>query len=240
MPLVPNVISNAMSSVFGKTAPASVEAAPISATPAVDPNVKVVPKAPVSPMDPFADLWKTKVVDPANAPKGMFDGVTQETLRTSAKARDFRNVLTPELLAKVQAGGAGATEALLESMNAMVQTVYADSTHANMQILEHALKRNKDEMFSELPSRVKKINVNETLKVKNPALSHPAVAPWIEAVQAQLTTQYPNESAANIADMAQQYVASSLEALVPKTAAVPTPNSRRGAEVEDWDEWAGS
>jgi len=239
MSLVPNVISNAMSSVFGKPAPAPVVAAP-PATPAVAATPPAPAAPPASPMDPFAKLWETKPIDPANAPKGMFDGVTQETLRTGAKARDFRNVLTPELLAKVNAGGAGASEAMLEAMNSMVQTVYADSAHANIQIMQEALKRNKNEVFDELPTRVKKLNVNETLLTKNPALSHPAVAPWIQAVQAQLTSQYPNESAANIATMAQEYVASSLEAIVPKAAPAPQPNSRRGVEVADWDEWAST
>lgn len=193
----------------------------------------VEPAAPVSPMDEFKSLWEpsaTPNVD-ATLPANMFAGTDPTKMLESARKVDFAKNISPEVLAKITAGGPDAANAFAQAINDVAQRSYAQSSFASTKIVEAALAKFQEGLDARLPSQVKNFQVRESLRESNPALSHPAAAPIMEALQAQLTVKYPNATVAELQGMASQYLTSFTAMANPAKPGPAVP------AAEDWDKF---
>lgn len=244
-----------MSKLFG-TAPAAQVPAPAQnqqATPGNIPAVNANPAsvtnptapaatvaatetAPGSPLDGFTELWKTDPNAPApTVPADMFSNVTPEKLQEAAKRNDFTKVATPELLAAITAGGEGAAQAMVQIMQGMAQKGFGDSAFTTTQIVKQALAEQQTKFMEALPGLMKNQNVSENLRNSNPIFNHPAAAPMLEVMKQQVIQKHPNATAAEIQEMAQNYLVSFASAATPQKQ---TAEQKAAAGEIDWSQFA--
>lgn len=223
------------SNIFGTTS--SVEgavqtpAAPTVSTVTPPPTTLVV-ETPVSPMDTFKDLWEpvtTQGVD-GTLPANIFAGADQGKMLEAARKVDFAKSIPPDVLAKITAGGPEAAAAFALALNDVSQRSYAQSSFASTKIVEAALAKFQEGLDTRLPSQIKKHAVSDSIRESNPALMHPAAAPIMEALQAQLTVKFPNATVTDLRKMAGDYL-SNFNAIA-NPVAKPTVSAS-----EDWDSY---
>lgn len=195
------------------------------------------PNTPAAGLDQFNDLWQPPTESPdASQNAGAFN-VNPQQLMDAAKKIDFAKVIQPAQLQAITNGGEGAVAAFAQAMNAVAQTVYAQSAHATTKIVEAAITKSQENMRAELPSHIKRQNVNESLRAENPAFNHPAASPILGALQQQLSLKYPSASSAELSKMAQDYLGSFANAIQP--AAKTNQETQQSAGV-DWDAYINS
>lgn len=188
-------------------------------------------------LDKFNDLWKPSESPAGAAPEALIN-VKPEQMMEVAKKIDFTKVMNPEQLQAVAAGGQGAVAAMAQIMNSVAQTVYAQNMHATKTMVEQAVQKNQEQFMTQLPQHIKLQNVSESIRGENPAFNHPAAAPIMGALQQQLTTKFPNATAAEIASMAKEYMTGFANTLQPKQTQSQTQSEAQAAGNFDWDAWA--
>lgn len=194
----------------------------------VDPNN---PGAQVkSPLDNFADLWKNDPKQQQQQPTG-FGPIDPKTFADAAQKLDFSQIIKPENLAAISQGGEAATRAFAESMNGVAQAVYAQSAHATTQLIDSALAKAEASFAAKIPTLIKSHNLTNGLTTENPALSHPAAAPILGALQQQLTLKYPNATEAELKSMAGDYLKNFASLVTP----APTTPQSKAETGTDWD-----
>jgi hypothetical protein len=209
--------------------------------PGVSPDNHLVPNNPnpdpnvgkeVNPLDALKDIWDTPAnTKPAETVADMFKNLDVKKLQEQAATVDFRGVVTPELLAKVHAGGQDGTQAMLEVMNAMAQKVYAHSALASTKITEQALTKADKIINDRMPGMIKSNVASESLRASDPMLNHPAMAPIVGALQAQFIQKNPNATAAEIQSQVSDAMKAMGAALNPKKAAASDDGT---AKEMDW------
>jgi hypothetical protein len=216
-----------MASIFDMFKSAAAPTAPAtngSTNPAV-PNATTVPAAanpaatgePASPLAQYDKLWET---DP-NAPKDVpfsFNSDPAKLLET-AKSVDFTKTISPEVMARIQAGGSDAQQAMLEAMNSASQLSFAHSSHSTAKIVEQALQAQEQRFKDLLPNLIKQHSVSDSFRNDNPLMNDPALAPMIGALQSQFTKQYPNATAVEIKNHVNEFLngaADRIQAARPK------------------------
>jgi hypothetical protein len=186
-----------------------------------------------SPLDQYADLWKT---DPNAAPTGnpanLFN-VDPAKLQEAASKTDFTHVVTPELRQKLQAGGDDAMSATLEVINKVAQANFAQSALATTKIVEQALTKYQEANDARISGMIKQQTVSENLRGENPIFNNPAISPLVSAMEQQLTSKFPGASAAEITKMAKDYIAGVATAFTPTPAASSTKEADAG-DTYDW------
>ena len=188
-----------------------------------------------SPADKFNTLWDPiKTEEPK--PGEQSQGLTPEKMLEAAAKVDFRKVLDPQSLAKIQAGGEEATAALADLLNKTAQQVYGQSIVVSQKLVERAVEEAKGEFASRIPSFVKNQTAQEALISANPAFKNPAVAPVVASVQAQLQQKYPNATAQEIAQLAQDYFKQAAQAFAGQPT-TPASDNKSTAGDFDWDSW---
>lgn len=183
-------------------------------------------------LDKFNDLWKPAESPAADQNNTGFN-VDPKQLMAAAQKIDFTKVIQPAQLQAIAQGGDAAVQAFAGALNQVAQTVYAQSAHATSKIVEQAISRSQDTMRNEMPQQIKRLNVSETLRADNPALSHPAAAPILGALEQQITMKFPNASSAEISRMATDYLSSFAGALQKPQAPVQQQNSKE----TDWSSY---
>lgn len=159
-----------------------------------------------NPMDEFNDLWETKVEDPKVIPESDAFAINPEALMKAAREVNFGQVVTPELLTTINAGGEDATKAMLSAMNSMSQAVYAQSAAAATKITEAAYKKAEVKLLANIDQRIKSANTTSNLMEENPILNHSATKPIIAALQSQIAQKFPNSTAVEQVAMAKKYL----------------------------------
>jgi hypothetical protein len=190
-----------------------------------------------SPEDKFAKLWETPATDP-NAPKSPDDQntLTPEKMLEAAGKIDFKRVLDQDSLRKIAAGGDEAVAAMAELLNKTAQTVYGQSTVVAQKLIETQVAKAREQFTAELPSLVKKQNMQDSLLTENPAFKKPSVAPVVAAIQNQLAAKFPGATASELNQMAKEYLKAAAEDFSPTPKKEPTA-AERGV---DWDQWVES
>lgn len=193
------------------------------------------PKTPESPLDQFKDLWQNDPnAENKNAPINF--NVDQTKLMEAASKVDFTKILKQEDLQAISAGGEGAVAAFAKSLNSVAQSVYAQNAMATSKIVEAAVAQAQDRFASQIPDMVKKQNLSNSLREENPALSHPAAAPILTALENQLTVKYPNATGSEIKKMATDYLSSFATAASPKKED-PATTATSGKKEQDWTDF---
>jgi hypothetical protein len=191
-------------------------------------------KANPSPFDGFEKLWET----PANTtPNDTSPFATLDPAKVMESARkvDFSKAVTPEILAKIQAGGAEGVQAMMTAMTAVAQQGYGQSALATTKIVEQALKHQKTQFEAQLPSLVKKLSVSDNLRTENPLLSNPAIAPMVDALQGALLLKNPNATPTEIQGQVNDFLGAMGKAFGPKP--VETAASKAAKNETDWDKF---
>lgn len=190
-----------------------------------------------SPEDKFAKLWETPATDSASDPSKTADNqLTPEKMLEAAGKVDFKRILDQDSLKKIAGGGDEAVAALADLLNKTAQTVYGQSTVVAQKLIETQVSKARDEFTAQLPSLVKKQNMQDTLLTENPAFKKPSVAPVVTAIQNQLAAKYPNATASELNAMAKDYLKAAAEDFNPTPKKEPTA-AERGT---DWDKWVES
>ena len=202
-----------------------------AATPTGNPGSQTNPNEPAG-LDKFNDLWKPAESPAGEQPNGLFN-VDPKQLMEAARKIDFTKVIQPTQLQAIAQGGEGAVNAFAQALNTVAQTVYAQNAHATAKIVEQAVSRSQETMRNELPQHIKRQTVSESLRTENPALSHPAAAPILGALEQQLTTKFPNATASEIKSMATDYL-TSFAGTFQKPAQQSSQSTPSGT---DWDSW---
>ena len=229
----PGVTNNLQNNPAPTPPQSSPQTAPNGAVPAGANN----PPEGQSPEDKFAKLWETPATDPGSDPsKSNENQLTPEKMLEAAGKVDFKRVLDQDSLRKIAAGGDEAMTALAELLNKTAQTVYGQSTVVAQKLIETQVSKARDEFTAQLPSLVKKQNMQDSLLTENPAFKKPSVAPVVTAIQNQLAAKYPNATASELNAMAKDYLKAAAEDFNPTPKKEPTA-AERGV---DWDSWVES
>jgi hypothetical protein len=163
----------------------------------------------------------------------MFAGADPTKMLEAARKVDFSKSIPPEVLAKITAGGPEAAGAFAQALNDVSQRAYAQSSFASTKIVEAALAKFQEGIDSRLPGQIKRHQVSDSLRESNPALQHPAAAPIMEALQAQLSVKFPNATVNELKDMAGDYLTKFAGLAGPQKKADAVPAG------EDWDKFFG-
>lgn len=126
----------------------------------------------------------------------------------------------------------------MQAMNAVAQGVYAQSAFASTKIVEQAVAKAREQFNNDIPAHVKKLQVSESLRQANPALAHPAASPILGALEAQMTTKFPNASAAEITSMATQYLENFATMLNAPADAAKAAAAQKSSKDTDWSNYA--
>lgn len=184
-----------------------------------------------APLDAFAELWKNVPVDPKASGKVPMFNLDPAKLLEAAKTIPFTSAVTPEQQAAITAGGEGATKALQEIMQAVGATTMMHSAVTTGNMVEQAITKARADWMKEVPGLVKSQNLREAVQAENPALSNPAVAPIVTALQSQLQVKYPNASTAELRGMMSTYF-DGLAGVIKPAAAVKDQSASAGGN--DW------
>ena len=230
----PNPTNNLQTNPPPQTTHQSAQTSPNGVVPA-DGNT---PPAEVSPLDKFKQIWETPTVDPSKQPDPQ-TVVTPEKMMEAAAKVDFTKVVDRETVAKIAAGGEGAVEALLAVINKTSQTVYGQSSVVAQKLVDRAVEQATEKFTAQLPGLVRQQNLREGLLNENPAFKNPAVAPIVEALQQQFAQKYPNASAAELKQMAQEYFAGAAQVMAPQKQDTKSSKAT-GKDETDWDSWVNT
>lgn len=160
----------------------------------------------ISQLDQFTDLWSTPAVDP----KAPVDPLTQPLLtydaaKFSEQARkmNFAQGIDPALVTKALGGDA---QALLDVINTSTQNAFISASQLSTNLVEGAAKTNNSRLEPRLEKQFKEFMLNQN-RTENPVMQHKAVAPMLDLAKRQLLSKHPEKSAAEIHQLAEQYVA---------------------------------
>lgn len=187
-----------------------------------------------SPFAAFTDLWKT---DPNATPDAAADSlkIDPQKLHEAASKVDFSKVITEDQLKAIQAGGENATAAFAQAMNKVAQQVYAQSAYASTQLVEQAVKQAKEQFTAQIPSLLKKQQVNASLRDNNKLLSDPAVAPMVQALEHQFVQKFPQATPTEITTMVEDYITNFANIFKKAETGDTTPASGNTGTDIDWE-----
>lgn len=177
-----------------------------------------------SPLDQFKDMWETdpNVKAPVEfKPESLDPTKLQEVMGKV----DLTKVITQENLSLIEAGGEGATKALIESMNAVSQQTMMQSTLVANKMIEDSVTKAIESVTAKIPALLKEQNLSNSLKEQNPIYSNPAVKPVIDAVKSQLSVKFPDATTSDLTSMAQDFVKAMSTSLAPVIPVKPGDES---------------
>lgn len=225
----------------GMAAPGNNGVAPNGVTPSIPPNSQQTTEAPKSPFAEFEKLW-----EPATGPDGKPLQVTKEPLYNvdpkqvmeAAQRTDFRSVASKEQLEKMAAGGADGIAAMMDVMQAMSASVYANAAVAATKIAEQGISKAMSQAESRLPGVIRNQQLSESLVKNNPALQDPAVRPLVDLVRNQFAQKFPNATSAELESMANDYMLKAGSAFNPTAQKQQQQEEQRQqAAGSEWDKF---
>lgn len=212
---------------------------PSVANPGANPDVLVQPAvgAPPAPgplpeMDKFTDLFKQRQVDPA-APKRLtladpiLAPLDQAAFQQQVSNANFAAAISPELLAKAAGGDAAA---LAQALNQATQAAFAAGTQLTHGLVEHGARTAAERLDSTLGVKIRNQQISMQ-NVDNPVLQHPAVAPLVGAIKAQIANQNPQATPQEVLAATTEYFTNMVSAFqapakAQETAAMAADKSK--------------
>lgn len=202
----------------------------------------VVPTQPVAEPTPlseleakYKDIWTPVKVEGDPNLADSFKALDPAKVMETAKTMDFSRAVTPELMAKVAAGGQDAVAALGQIINGLGQTVSGQQTVVAGKLIEQALEAQRADIMRQLPTLVRQHAVGDSLQGLNPALSNPALAPMVDAMKAQAIAKNPTASAAEISKYVNGYFESLGAVFAPKVPDAPEVVAAKARQAQDFD-----
>lgn len=208
--------------IFGKKPDAPTGAGPAikqpaPANPGADPaNMNGNPAAPAAngptgtadkpTLDTFSDLFKPKAADP-NAPKRptlsdpLLTPLDPATFQQHVNNANFTANIPQETIQKAVSGD---VTAFMEAINMASREAFSAAAQLSQGVSEHAAREAATRLDGTLDSRIRGHAIR-TQNSDNPALSHPAAAPMVNAIKAQIATQNPQLTAKEVQQRAEDY-----------------------------------
>lgn len=232
----------------GPNGTSALESAPAQAQGAAALDGKA-PGAEAPPLEAYAKLFDN--VAPAGGQSFQTLNADPAKIRDVAKTIDFTAGVSPELITKALAGD---VKSMLTAMNQVAQTAFANSTQASSVLVDRQSSAAVDHVRSGLSGEFKKFQLRSDLQAENPAFSNPAIQPLVDVVQAQLASQYPQATVAELKSHAVKYLSGAFAAMNPEAASALAAAGARTQEEKsfgasfqarqqaqdnfDWPEWA--
>lgn len=157
-----------------------------------------------SPLDNFKQLWQTNETE-AGKPK-TYVTVDPAKLAEATGKLNFAAGLKPEQLQAITAGGEQAVTAFSQALNTVAQQVFQVAMLGSGKLMEQAIQNSRSDLISEIPAHLRHHLSMSQMQDKFPAISHPAVRPLVEVLQAQFGSQHPDASPAELQKMATDYL----------------------------------
>lgn len=228
----------------GKTTPLPV-ADPQSQLSTGQPTQPVAPKVEPTPdplnshLEDMAAVWKTATTADGKPIAPQADPLAQplfnfkkDDVIASSKKLDFTASVNPELATKALAGDAAA---LQQYVNETVQTAFAAMTLNAGSLMNEGFVAHGRAFDQALPTRLRNHEVSNRVS-DDPVLSHPAVAPMIQAMKAMIAAQQPNLRPDQVQAAAENYVKGIGSAVNMQDT--KTVETKKQAEAPDWMKWA--
>jgi hypothetical protein len=210
-------------------------AAPVVANPTAPttPPTSVDPS--VTPLEPFAKIWENDPNYKAPGSDPIFAPSNPKALLEAAQSLDFSSMIPQELMARIANGGQEAQLALTEALKITGSHVYAQNAHATTEIVKQALAAQEKNLIAKLPLYLKNNTITNSLEQLNPALSHPATAPYVKQVQEQMQMKFPNATPQEITKQVSNY----FDAIGKITNGKPAADAALAAANagEDWEKF---
>lgn len=144
---------------------------------------------------------------------------------------NFAQAIPPELMTKALAGEADSPQALLHIINSTAQNAFAQSTLLTNNLVNQRLEAMQAKIDAGLGDKVTNLQRKDAV-ASNPMLQHPALAPIKNALTAQFTTQYANESPQAIQQKVSEYMTSMASFLQSQMA--PTKDQQQNNKLAAW------
>lgn len=211
--------------------PAPTQQTPGGNNPVADPNAPI----PGNPADmDFSKLWDAPGEKDPQLPN--FDPSTMFNLdpakiAEAAKNISFVNTITDEQKAAIAGGGEAALKAMMEITNSSNQQSFQLAMIGSAKMIEQALGKANESLDARMRENIRQTSISQALREKNPIFSSPEFSPMVSAVEVQFRTKYPNASAAEITNMAEQYVLKFAQGITGKKDTESQPSTN---EV-DWE-----
>lgn len=220
------------------TQPGNLPAAPTQQMQSDPANVNA-PAASTTPepqgLDAFTDIWKP-VESPAGTQNTDQFNVDPKQFIDAAKKVDFTKVINPQQLQAIAAGGEDAMKAFAAAINSVAQASYAQSAMASTEIAKRVAEDTRTRVLAEIPQHIRNQSVSDSLRNDNPALSHPAAAPILGALQQQLTLKHPNATTGEISKMAKDYLTQFAGLVAPQPQNQQESQTQSKGEM-DWSQY---
>jgi hypothetical protein len=205
----------------GQPLPGSDPANPAAPAGSVDANS--------TPLDAFKDIWNTP--DNTNTEAtDFFAKLDPAKVMESARKVNFAGGVTPELMAKIAAGGPEAIQAFQQAINNSSQQVYGRSTVTTAEIVKAALAEQREQFQKQLPGIMKGMNLTDSLQTENPLYANPALAPLVEMAKTQFLQKNPTATQSEIKQQVNDFMNAMQSALAPK----PIKTAEQKAAETDW------
>lgn len=152
-----------------------------------------------NPLDAFAGMWENKPNVEA-APKY---SLPADKLGEVAKSMDFMQAVPPELMQKATAGDVGA---LMQAMNIVAQQAYQNSLAHGSQLTDQFVNSRLEYEGKGFDSKLTQSLAASELSNSVESFKHPVVKAQLTQIAKDLSKQYPDAPATEIAKMAQDYI----------------------------------
>jgi len=180
--------------------PAAMTAEAAAATPATP----ATPAAPSHPLDSYASMFKPREAT-ADKPITLADPILSNfdpaEFKQQIHQADFTAAIPPDTLQKAMSGDA---KAFAEAINLAAREAFAAAAQLSHGLVEHGSKTAAERVSGSIDSRIRTFQI-KTQNTKHEALSHPAVAPMLNAVKLQLATSNPNLTPEQVQQQAEMY-----------------------------------
>lgn len=165
------------------------------------------PQPPVtSPLDQFTAYFKPQPRDP-KAPQvptlrdPYLTPLDPTAFKQQVAQANFTSNIPQGVMQKAMSGDATAFQ---EAINSAAREAFSAAAQLSHGLAEQATRTGLERFDGALDGRIKNYSVR-TQNVSNEALNHPAVAPMLNAVKAQIAQSNPNLSPMEIQTQAEQY-----------------------------------
>lgn len=142
----------------------------------------------------------------------------------------FQGSLTPDVMAKIEAGGQEGVQATLALVNKSNQQVMAAALQASSKMIEQAVSKVQPVMDQKVTQHLKAQQVETAIRDSNPVFQTEAGQFMVDALKKAFITKFPNATSQELQDNAKSFVNDFIKLGGPQTEAP------KGAKADtDWN-----
>lgn len=212
-------------------------------TPKSDGTLGAIPKAgegDKSPLANFADLWQKDPNAQKKNPSEPAIAIDPKKIAEAAKGMDFSSAISPEAREKAAKGDVSqlATEVAQASLAVAMQT--------SATLVNQALEKQAENFQKQvLPDALRKHNLSNAVREKNPIFDNPAIKPFQGALESALSAKNPTMSPEEVAAKASEFLVAMSEEVIKANGKTVTdsntnnPSSGVVRAEQDWGKFFG-